>query len=93
MIKHINERIAKISPILCAYDTEAFKGEDAVYKIGIKGGDYLAAITECTDGFLVEDCDPLNREWFYLNFVDTLNDAIAEAADHCLTINSELEAE
>lgn len=96
MIKHINERLSQISPILYAEEQELFQGDDRdyVFKVGIKGADLFAEVTEYFDGYQIENCDyALDGKSEDLGFVSKLDDAIREAAQHCLTIQAEVEAQ
>jgi len=88
-IERVNEELAAIDPILCAVEVEDFESDDQAIKVGIKGGDFFALITQYFDGFEVEDLDFGIDNRAPLAFTKYYKEAIKIAAAHCLAIDAE----
>jgi hypothetical protein len=92
-IERINEALAAIDPILYAVEVEDFESDDQSVKVGIKGGDFFALITEDNYGYEIDDLDFGFDNRASLAFTRHYSDAIKIAAEHCLAINAEFERE
>jgi hypothetical protein len=92
-IERINEELAAIDPILYAVEVEDFESDDQAVKVGIKGGDFFALITEDDHGYEIEDLDFGYDNRASIAFTRYYKEAIKIAAEHCLAINAEFQRE
>lgn len=92
-INNVNDRLAAIDPILYAVEVEDFESDDQAIKVGIKGGDFFALITEQFDGYEIEDLDFGYDNRACLAYTKHYAEAVKIAAEHCLSINAEFERE